>query len=89
MRWAVKQGQSSRAVQEAWPGPPPTELTPREGLGPALPVAPSRPESKRVPGARDDAKGCGEYLPQCEWEQIRQLQGVGLLWVHHTDFLMR
>lgn len=65
-------------MQEAWPGPPSTELTPREGLGPALPVAQSCPESKHVPGARDDAKGCGESLPRCEWKQIPPATGHGV-----------
>ena len=58
-------------MQEACAGPPSTELTPREGL------APSCPESKRVPGARDAAKGYGEYLPRCEWKQIPPATGRG------------
>lgn len=70
MRWAVtaRPEQLSSAGSMAWPSS--TDLIPREGLSPALPVAPSCPETKCVPRARDDAKGCGQPLPRCECKQI-------------------
>ena len=77
MRWAVtaRPEQLSSAGSVAWPSS--TELTPREALGPALPVALSCPETKCVPGARDDAKGCGQPLPRCECKQILPATGHG------------
>lgn len=77
MRRAVtaRPEQLSSAGSVAWPST--TELTPREALGPVLPVAPSCPETKCVPGARDDAKSCGQPLPRCEYKQILPATGRG------------